>query len=438
MAWTRRESGRRGAWRRLAAGALGLAAVALQAAAVRAADAPAEIRIGTLYAGSGAMASTSMPLHVALDWWADGLNKQGGVFVKGFDKRVPIRLISYDDQSSPALAGNLTNQLITQDKVDILLADSTSVMTAASVPVARAHKMLLWDITGSSPNFFSPDNPYIVLLALAATDRYPKSVADFVKEMPKLGIKSVALLYVTADYTAFQATAVRKAVKETPELKLVFDRGVPQTTGDYTVLVNNMAAAKPDAVLEFGYPANELSFLRALSDNETKFKFLFTGYGLTEQNLIRSNGLADQLHYSFALAGPGSYEFKVNYGLKRHEFEEAYEHWLKEKSVKGVEFGYNAIAGYQAGLVIEKALAAAESLDQLELRRAVFTLSGNLETLCGPFVLAPDGSQSGEIAPLGQIMPPATGAKGAGKDALGLNIVWPADLANAKPIYPAP
>jgi branched-chain amino acid transport system substrate-binding protein len=191
-------------------------------------------------------------------------------------------------------------------------------------------------------------------------------------------------------------------------------------------------------VLEFGYPANELSFLRALSDNETKFKFLFTGYGLTEQNLIRSNGLADQLHYSFALAGPGSYEFKVNYGLKRHEFEEAYEHWLKEKSVKGVEFGYNAIAGYQAGLVIEKALAAAESLDQLELRRAVFTLSGNLETLCGPFVLAPDGSQSGEIAPLGQIMPPAAGSKGAGKDALGLNIVWPADLATAKPVYPAP
>ncbi len=156
-----------------------------------AADAPAEIRIGSLYAGSGPLAGASVSLHAALEMWADGVNKDGGVFVHGFGKKIPVRLISYDDQSSPSLAGNLTNQLITRDKVDILLADSTSVLTASAVPVARDHKMLLWDVTGSSPNFFTPDNPYIVLLGLAATDRYPKSLADFVGQMPKLGIKSV-------------------------------------------------------------------------------------------------------------------------------------------------------------------------------------------------------------------------------------------------------
>ena len=164
-------------------------AVAVVSPAV-AADAPAEIKIGALYAGSGQLASASVPLHTALEWWADGLNKTGGVFVKGFGKKIPIRLVSYDDQSSPSLAGNLTNQLITRDKVDILLSDSTSVMTASAVPVARDHKQLLFDVTGSSPNFFSPDNQYIVLLGLAATDRYPKTLADFVTQMPKLGIKN--------------------------------------------------------------------------------------------------------------------------------------------------------------------------------------------------------------------------------------------------------
>ena len=420
---------RLGVWLRAAACAFGVASLPVAALA---ADAPAEIKIGSLYANSGAMASTSAPMHVALQYWVDGQNKQGGVFVKGFGKRIPIKLVSYDDQSSPSLAGNLTNQLITQDKVDILLADSTSVMTAASVPVARDHKMLLWDVTGSSPNFFSPDNPYIVLLALAATDRYPKTLADFVGQMPQLGIKSAALLYVTADYTAFQAKAVREALKAHPEVKLVFDQGVPSSTTDYTVLVNNMEAAKPDAVLEFGYPANELAFLRALGDNDAKFKFLFTGYGLTEQNLIKSNGLADQLYDTYALAGPGSYQFKTDYGMNRQEFEEAFEQYVKANNIQGVEFGYNAIAGYQAGLVIERALAVADSLDQLELRRAVFTLSGHMDTLVGPFVLAQDGSQSGELDPLGQILPPK-----AGSTDLGLNIVWPADQATAKPIYPA-
>ena len=408
-------------------------AMTMVAAPAVAADAPAEIKIGTLYAGSGPLASASVPLHAALEWWADGINKNGGVFVKGFGKKIPVRLVSYDDQSSPSLAANLTNQLITQDKVDILLSDSTSVMTASSVPVARDHKQLLFDITGSSPNFFTPDNQYIVLLALAATDRYPKSIADFVSQMPKLGIKTVALLYNTADYTSFQAAAVRKAVQASKDVKLVFDRGVPANTTDYTLLVNNVEAAQPDALLEFGYPANEIAFLHAMQDNGSKFKFLFTGYGLTELSLMKTNGVSDQLAYSYALASPAFYEFKVDYGLNLDRFKEAFEHWVTSQRLPGVEFGFNALAGYQAGLVIERTLAAAENLDQLELRRAVFTLSGNMTTLAGPFVLAPDGSQSGEILPLGQMIP--------GKDLIGqfkLNIVWPEDLATAKSIYPAP
>ncbi len=418
-----------GAWLRLAA-CIATVAIAPFAAA---ADAPSEIKIGTLYSGSGQLSSTSMPVHVALEYWADGINKAGGVFVKAFNKKIPVRLVAYDDQSTPALAANLTNQLITRDKVDIVTADSTSIMTASAVPVARDHKMLLWDLTGSSPKFFSPDNPYIVLLGLAATDRYAKSVVGFVPRMPKLGIKTVALLYATADYTAIQAEQIRKAIQADSGLKIVFDRGIPANTTDYTVLVNDVAAAKPDAFFEFGYPANELAFLRALQDNGIKFNFLYTVYGLSEQPLMATNGVADQLLYSYTLAGPAAYQFNVNYGLDLPHFKHAFVEWAEAHN-PGVEFGYNAVAGYHAGLVIEKALAAADSLDQLELRRAVFSLSGTLETLAGKFELAPDGSQNGLIAPMGQVVP----SKADAKAPPGFTIVAPPELATAAPIYPAP
>jgi branched-chain amino acid transport system substrate-binding protein len=422
-----------GAWLR---NALRLAAVSLTTGSclsvAMAADAPSEIKIGALYSGSGQLSSTSMPLHVALEYWAEGLNKAGGVYVKAFDKKIPVHLISYDDQSSPSVAANLTNQLITRDKVDILTTDSTSIMTASAVPVARDHKMLLWDLTGSSPKFFSADNPYIVLLGLAATDRYGKSVTGFVPQISKLGIKTVALLYLTADYTAIQAEEIRKAVQADSGLKIIFDRGIPANTTDYTVLVNDVAAAKPDAFFEFGYPANEVAFLRALQDNGIKFPFLYTVYGLSEQPLMVTNSVADQLLYSYSLAGPAAYAFKVNYGLDLPHFRQAFLDWV-ETHKSGVEFGYNAIAGYHAGLVIEKALATTESLDQLALRKAVFSLSGNLETLAGKFELAPDGSQNGLIAPMAQIVP--------GKDAKApseFTIVAPPDLATGKPVYPAP
>ena len=149
-------------WRMLPALFAALAALSLP---VRAADAPAEIKLGTLYASSGRFASISMPVHYGLKLWIEQKNAEGGVFVKAFDKKIPLKLIAYDDQSNTATAATLYNQLITQDKVDILIADSGSVLTSVAVPIARDHKMLLIDQTGTGAAFFTPDNPYVVLMS---------------------------------------------------------------------------------------------------------------------------------------------------------------------------------------------------------------------------------------------------------------------------------
>src|SRR5674476_1558223 len=74
-----------------------------------AADAPAEIKIGTLYASSGRFASISMPVHSALKLWAEQKNAEGGVYVKAFDKKIPVKLVAYDDQSNTATASTLYN-----------------------------------------------------------------------------------------------------------------------------------------------------------------------------------------------------------------------------------------------------------------------------------------------------------------------------------------
>jgi len=125
-------------------GAALVAGLILAAPAV-AADAPAEIKIGTLYASSGRYASISMPVFSALKLWADQKNADGGAYVKAFDKKIPIKLVAYDDQSNTATASTLYNQLVTQDKVDLLVADSGSVLTAPAVAIARDHKMFLFD-----------------------------------------------------------------------------------------------------------------------------------------------------------------------------------------------------------------------------------------------------------------------------------------------------
>ncbi len=393
-------------------------------------NAPVEIKIGTLYASSGRFASISMPVHDGLKLWLEQKNAEGGVFVKVFNKKIPLKLIAYDDQSNNATAATLYNQLITQDKVDILVSDSGSVLTSVAVPIARDHKMLLIDQTGTGANFFTPDNPYIVLMSDPVSSIWPKPLADFIThDGPKLGIKRVAILYSTNDFTGTQANAVRKFIKESNSgVEIVYDEGIPTETSNYTVLLNNIRATNPDAVIELGYAPNDIAFLRNVQDSGIKPKFLFCIYPGLETELLEKNVGATGLNYVFTYVPSSEIAYEASFGMPLKDYKAA---WDKKYAGSKVDFGFNSVAGYTTGLVIENALAAANSLDQLELRKAIFSLSGKLRTLDGTFELDTNGAQIGEITPLGQLILDE-------HEHLKFVTVWPHDVATGKPVYPRP
>ncbi|MGN6117739.1 MAG: amino acid ABC transporter substrate-binding protein [Nitrobacter sp.] len=409
---------------------IALAAVLALGTQAFAADAPAEIKIGTLYASSGRYASISMPVHSALKLWVEQKNAEGGVYVKAFDKKIPIKLVAYDDQSNTATAATLYNQLVTQDKVDMLVADSGSVLTAPAVTIARDHKMFLFDQTGTGASFFSKDNPYIALMADPVSTIWPKPVADFIThDGPGLGIKKVAILYSTNEFTGTQANAVRKFIKDSgAPIEIVYDQGIPTETTNYTVIVNNILAKEPDAVIHLGYAPNDIAFLRNVQDVGAKFKMLFCIYPGLETELLEKNVGAKGLQHVFTYVPPQELEYPVNFGMKMADFKKAWDAKYKDGKV---EFGFNSVAGYTTALVLEKTLSVATSLDQMELRKAVFSLSGQLKTLDGTFALDEMGGQIGELTPLGQLELNEHGH-------IKFVSIYPHETATGKPVYPRP
>jgi branched-chain amino acid transport system substrate-binding protein len=415
--------------------ALGLLLATLAPAAAQSpAAAPEFIKIGALYASSGPYASISFTCHKALNLWAEIKNAEGGVYVKAFDRKIPVKLIEYDDQSSTATAATLYNQLITQDKVDILLADSGSVLTSVAVPIAREHKQLLVDQTGTAAKFFTPDNPYIVLTSSPSSDTWAGTLGNFLDEKSGgLGIKRIAILYSTNDFTGAMAARIREMVKADPSLQLVYDEGTPTSTANYTVLINNIAAAQPDAVIEFGYPPNDIAFLRGIDEGGNKFKYIFTVYAGNEFELLDRNVSRQGLQYVSTFLTASAMEYPVNFGMNKDQYRAA---WDKRYANEHLEFGVNALAGYNTGLVLEKALSVATSLDQLTLRAAIMSQSGNLKTLVGGFKLDENGKQIGILQPVGQVVPDKGGAKGA--ESLTLMPYYPDQYAATKLVYPRP
>jgi branched-chain amino acid transport system substrate-binding protein len=388
--------------------------------------APAEIKIGALYASSGPYASISMPVFDAFKLWVDQVNAKGGVEMAAFGKKIPLKLIAYDDQSSTATAATLYNQLVTQDHVDLLVADSGSVLTSVGVPIAKEHKQFLFDVSGTGSAFFTDDNPYIALMADPVSTIWPHYISDFLAdEGAKAGIKTVAILYSTNDFTGTQAAALKGFFERDGKVKVIYYQGVPTTTSNYTVLINNIAALNPDAVLELGYVGNDIAFLRNLQDSGTQFRFVFSIYAGTEKEEIEKNVGVSALTNIYSYVPASNYEYKPNFGMTLKEFREA---WLKKYPTgSNVAFGANAVYGYMAGLVVERTLNTTKSLDQMAIHDAVFALSGELKTLDSTFVLRKDGAQIGEVTPLGQL-------QAAGKDELNLVAVYPPDLANGKAI----
>jgi branched-chain amino acid transport system substrate-binding protein len=387
-------------------------------------QAPSQIKLGTLYASSGQFASVSMPLYKGLKLWVKQMNAQGGAYVKPYDKKIPIKLVSYNDGSSTSTAATLYTRLIKKDHVDILASDSASVLTSVAVPIAKENKMLLFNQTGTSNNFFSSDNPYIVQLDVPVGGLFANSFAKFLRDVGvKHGVRRVAMLYLTNDYGIRMSNAVKKILNESGKLEVVYDHGVPTDTSSYTVLLHRIKAANPDMVIQMGYPSNGIAFLRDLQSSGISFPGAFIIYGGIEEEVMKKNVGAEGLQGVFTLVTPADLDLKPDSGMNMKELKKAY----GKEYGKKADFSFNSVAGYNTGVIIQKVLANTKSLDQLDLRKAAYALSGKLSTLLGDFKLNKIGEQIGMHWATGQFQPSGNGNK--------LVPLYPKAIAQGKPVW---
>ena len=365
------------------------------AAANAATNAPKQIVIGTLYAESGSFAESSLPQYNGLKFWVNQMNAKGGVYVKAFHKKIPLKLVAYNDQSSSTTAATLYNQLITQDKVNILVSDFGSVLTSVAVPIAQEHKMLLIDPTGTGDSFFSKNNPYIALTSLPTSGVWPTSLANY---LIKQHYQRIAVIYDQNDFDQSQANTLLAKLKQA-HITPVYNNSVATTTSNYSVLVHSIMASNPDAVIEFGYPTNDIPFLQSVTSSGAHFKMLFTIFPGQLLSSMEQNVGVSELAGTYTYPTPPLLVYnKVNYGLGMNAFSKVF-----QKSTKSAPNFLN-VAGYNAGLVIQNTLENTQGLAQLQLRKSLYTFSGKMFTLDGLFKINAIGAQIGESLPVGQLL----------------------------------
>ena len=328
------------------------------------------IRIGSTLALTGPLASTGIVHQLVGDIYVADLNTRGGLLGRR------VEWIVKDDQSKPDLARTLYEQLITVDKVDLLMGPyATGAILSAMGVAQRYNKMLIhhtfgipslakydaqfptWSLGADPGNTF----PNTVLDMLAATPKPPKTIAIVTSKFPSVHFMSLGAREV----------AKKRGVQEVLFLEWEFGNR------DYGPIAARIKDAKPDFVWlgALGLEGNQLLEAMKKIDYTPPYHFyMYPAPGPMVQAPEGKNALAGTIfeeHKPF-IDNPGAAEFVKAYNIAAAKAGLPY---------TGVET--QAAASYTAWQVLEAAVKATKSLDDKVLaawlrKNKVDTIQGKL------------------------------------------------------------
>ena len=182
---------------------LSIAAVALGAASLFVGSALAQqppVRIGSTLALTGPLAATALTHKLVGEIYVEQLNARGGLLGR------KVEWIVKDDQSKPELARTLYEQLITSDKVDLLMGPYATGAILSAMGVAQRYNKVLIHHTFGIPSLakydmqfpawsLGPDPantvPNTLFDALAKSAKPPKTIAIVTSKFPSVHFISV-------------------------------------------------------------------------------------------------------------------------------------------------------------------------------------------------------------------------------------------------------
>lgn len=216
--------------------------------------APQTIKFGTALELSGwAVGDTELAHTMDYDLWVEQLNDQGGIYVKDYDMRIPIELIVYDSESDIAKTVSLTEKLILEDKVDVILPPWATAFTFAVAPIINEYKYPMIGTTEASAQLREAQFPYYFGLWNPAT-----VVADAVVGLiDEVGVKSVAVIFVGTLYGIDQSSLILPVLGGAGiDVRLV--ESYPLGVTDLSPLLKKIKELNPDALLSLSYPADAM------------------------------------------------------------------------------------------------------------------------------------------------------------------------------------
>jgi branched-chain amino acid transport system substrate-binding protein len=336
--------------------------------AVLAKEAKKEIVIGTNLPLTGILAMAGAEQQWAYQTAVNDVNKAGGVLVKEYGKKLPVRLIVADDESDPGKAAAAVERLIKLDKVDLLLGGFAAPFgvipgcitaekfkkyyhtTICLIPPWLEHKFK-W----STLFFF--DLVQACSVPFEIWNTLPKD------QRPQ---KPALIMEDTFDGRAFAGIFRDQAKKF--GYSFVLDEPWAVGAKDYSAQIIKAKSLGVDAILIFGADTDCITFVRQMKENKLNVKYFHGWKGTWAGEFWGALGKDAQYVLS-----DGFWSMDFPFPGARQLGERYYEKFKKYSVSVGATYGLCQI--------LWQAIEKAGTLDSAKVRKAV--LDNEFQTVMG-------------------------------------------------------
>ncbi len=376
------------------------------------------LKLGCSLPLSGNFEQVSKLYRAGYEFWSETVKHK----VRIGDRELDVEWVWYDDELNPSRVAQLTERLITTDKVDFIVGTYGNDTALAQGAVARRYKKIVIQGGGASRRIDEEVGGDVTFTLVAPGSAFGTLALEFLAaQNPKP--KRIAL--ITYDDSAYRE--ISAGIKEmAPKLgmEVAMEIELPLNTQDLRPTVLRLKrAGNIDIVYSTGHDVPVIKLIQESAALDFNPKAIIGGHQTTTPSV--KNTLKDQLAnvYGVTMWLP-QLKYKDPHFASCQEFAD------KHKAAKGFAPTYHSAVAYTIPLLYELVLRDAKGPDALDnqvARQKLLAMNG-VETVWGPIKFTPKGRIEITGLPVLQWQ---------GKDPQ-IQVMHPASLRTAPAVYPTP
>ena len=399
--------------------AVGVAALSLAAATPVSAKVEGDtIILGSAISLTGKYSTNGVHAQNGYELAVKKINEMGGVKVGG--KSYKLKVVYYDDESTPARGAQLAERLIKQDGVKYMLGPYSSGMTKAIAPVTEKYKIPMVEAEGASRSLFTQGYQYLFAV-LSTSEQYLASAISLAAEIAEKNGKDpsdvkVAMAFENDPFSQDVRAGVMDDAKKY-NMQIVIDDKLPRDLSDMSATLTKVRAVKPDLLVVSGHSKGAATAARQLKEMQIDVPMVAITH-CESADIVGKYGAESTEGILCPTQWAETLSYEDNYFGTAAEYDAQF----KAAFPRYQTVPYQSAQASAAVLVWKDAFERANSFDVEKVRDAISAT--DMQTFYGGIKFAPEGNNIAKPMVLRQI-----------QDG-GYNVVAPSKWASSEVRWP--